>query len=136
MPLAGKRLFQCLDRARFADPRLADECNDLTLARLRQAPAIEQQTHFMRAAEVRQPATSADRRKAAFDRRFAAHPPSRHWPRKSLQLVGAGRFELEQPTQQVLRGLTDKDRAGVRERLKPRGEIGSLADDATLRRVP
>ncbi len=76
--LAGKRVLQGLDRARFADPGLADQRHDLTLARSRQPPAIEQQAHFMGAADQRQLVAGAARRKAAFDGGFAGYPPDRH----------------------------------------------------------
>ena len=129
------RFLQRLDRARFADPGLADHGDDLALALACQAPAVEQQPHFVRAADERQIAAGTDRGEAALDRRFAAHAPGRHRARKSFQFVFAGGFELEQSAEQTLGRLADQDSVGRRQRLQPRREIGRLADDGALLRA-
>jgi hypothetical protein len=46
--------------------------------------------------------------------------------------VLACRFELEQSAEQILRTFADEDRVRCRKRLKPRREIGSLADNGPL----
>ena len=65
--LGDERFLQRLDRARFADPGLADHGDDLALALARQAPAVEHQPHFVRAPDERQIAAGADRGEAALD---------------------------------------------------------------------
>ena len=134
MRLAGQCRAQRLDGARFADAGLADHGDDLALAAARQTPAVEHQSHFMGAADHRQIAAGAAGGETAFHRRFADHAPDRHGAGKSLQLVRAGGFELEQSTQQILRRLADEDRIGRGERLQPCRKIWRFADDGALLR--
>ena len=93
--LAGDNLLQCRDRARFANPRLADHGDDLTVSRARQTPAVEQQPQLVRTAEEWQSVAGADRSKAALDRCLAVDPPGRQRARETFQLVLAEGFELE-----------------------------------------
>ena len=134
MRLARQCRAQRLDRARLADAGLADHRDDLALAAARQTPAVEHQSHFMGAADHRQIAAGAAGGETALHHRFADHAPDWHRAGKSLQLVLAGRFELEQSAQQVLRRLADQDRIGRGERLQPCREIWRFADDGALPR--
>src|SRR5581483_4511264 len=89
----------------------------------------------MRATDQRQLVAGSARRKAAFDRRFAAHLPSEDRAREPLQLIWAAWLQFEQSAQQVLGGFADEDGVGRRKRLQPRGKIGSFADNSALLRA-
>jgi hypothetical protein len=134
--LTGDALLQGLDGARFADPRLADQCDDLALPGTRQGPSVEHQPHFVRAADERHAAAGAARGEAGHNRSLATHTPGRHRMRESFQFVIADRFDLKQSAQQMLRRLADE--YGVRrgERLKPGGEIRRFAYDSAFLRDP
>src|ERR1700722_6505216 len=80
------------------------------------------------------PPGGAAGRETAFHQRFPGHAPDRHRAGKSLQLVLAGEFELEQFAQQILRRLADQDRIGRGERLQPCREIWRFAVDGALLR--
>ena len=132
--LAGERFLQRLDRARFADPGLADHSDDLPFAR--GAPD----------ASGRAAAPSRARARSAAGRRCGSRRSgSRPTPRRRRATPAPARETLSTRAGRWLRARTGRraDAAslrltmivvGRRERLKPRREIGRLADDAALLR--
>ena len=130
--LHGQLFLQRLDRARLADSGLADHGDDMTLAR-----AASRQRSTSAPVRRRPTSGSVPVRIAAKRLSTAASPGARqaqHGVRKSFEFVRAGEFKVEQSAEQTLRRLTDENRVGRSEELKPRGEIGRLADDGTLLR--
>ena len=133
MSFGCKLLLQRLDHARFADAGFAGHSQYLALALPREMPAFAHQAHFVGPPDQRQ-ASGADRRKAAFDRGFAAHPPGRHRAAKTLQLVLTGVGQFEKTAQQFLRRFADEDAIRPSQRLQPCGEVGRFTDDGPLLR--
>src|SRR5689334_23566278 len=87
MWFAADPITQGSSQTRLADPCLAREQYDLTLADLGPLPATEHQIQlFLAANEWRKAA--AQRLEAAFHRALTLHAPCLDWPRQTLQLDG------------------------------------------------
>jgi hypothetical protein len=132
MGLAGHGLDHGLGDPRLADPRLAGEKDQLPLATLGLAPALEQQRQLLIAADDRRHPARPARGEPALERPFAQHQVSRlrlAHALEGLRLEGAQR---EQVADELAGEFADDHRARLGHGLQARGEVGGVADDRLL----
>src|SRR5215469_10190552 len=133
--LAGQPLQQRAGQSRFADASLTDQQQDPALALLGLPPAAAQQLELLLAPDQRGQRDLVLRLKPAFDGTLGQHLPGADRLVKAFERYAAKLAVVEMAAGQPPRAWRDHHRAGLRQALQARGEIGGFADDPPLLRL-
>jgi hypothetical protein len=126
----------------LADPGLAGQQHDLTLAALRLAPAAEQQHNLPLAPDQRREARAVQRIEAVLGTSFAHDLPDGDRLGEALEALWAEVRQLEQATDEPPRRLADDDARRRGDRLQTRRQVrvspltASLSEILSLIRSP
>jgi hypothetical protein len=134
--LARDALAQLLQDAGLADARLADELDDLPLARGGQPPALEQERDLVLASGERcQGGVAAvPRLEPTLGPALAGHAEGPHRDVEAAHALRRDLHHVERAPEEAIGELGDDDGARLGERLEPRGQIRGLADHGLLAR--
>src|SRR6516164_518219 len=127
MWIIAQPLQRCLGEARFADAGLTRYQHDRTIAAFDLLPAAHQQLDLLIAAE-QWCSGYAQGLEAAIDRARTHHSPGRHRVAVAHDGDAPESEILEESTDKAAGAAVDDHSIWLGQRLKPRGQIGRLAD--------